>query len=89
MTYRELDSWLSDIFEDVAIYLKRGQARSSERGCLASVLQEAQKTRVFTPVRESSGESRFNLRAIAANISELLGSLDKPLLAELPFLVGC
>jgi hypothetical protein len=32
---------------------------------------------------------RFNLRAIAANISELLGSLDKPLLAELPFLVGC
>jgi hypothetical protein len=29
------------------------------------------------------------LRAIAANISELLRSLDKPLLAELPFLAGC
>jgi hypothetical protein len=39
--------------------------------------------------RESSGESRFNLRAIAANISELLRSLDKPPLAELPFFVGC
>src|SRR5438132_13320049 len=34
-------------------------------------------------------ESRFNLRAIAANISEFLRSLDKPLLAELPFFVGC
>ena len=39
------------------------------------------------PFRESFGESR--LRAIAANILELLRSLDKPLLAELPFLVGC
>ncbi len=35
------------------------------------------------------GESQFNLRAIAANISELLRSLDKPPLAELPFFVGC
>ena len=31
----------------------------------------------------------LNRRAIAANISKLLRSLDKPLLAELPFLVGC
>jgi hypothetical protein len=51
--------------------------------------RKPRKTRVFTAVRESSRESRFNLRAIAANISELLRSLDKPLLAELPFFVGC
>jgi hypothetical protein len=34
-------------------------------------------------------QSRFNLRAIAANTSELLRSVDKPPLAELPFFIGC
>ena len=53
---------------------------------LCAGIRKPKRTRAFTPVRESS---RFNARAIAANISELLGSLDKPLLAELPFLVGC
>ena len=53
---------------------------------LCAGIRKSKRTRAFTPVRESS---RFNLRAIAANISELRGSLDKPLLAELPFLVGC
>jgi len=33
--------------------------------------------------------SSLCLRAIAANITELLWSLDKPPLAELPFFVGC
>jgi hypothetical protein len=51
--------------------------------------EEAQKNRAFTSVRESFGESGFNLRAIAANISELLRSVDKPPLAELPFFIGC
>src|SRR6266446_5212979 len=41
---------------DLTILSEASQARSNERGCLASVLQEAhRKTRVFTPVRESSG----------------------------------
>ncbi len=69
--------------------LELSRSQDWQVGGLLALENATKRTRAFTPIWESFGESRFNLRAIAANISELLGSLDKPLLAELPFLVRC
>src|SRR2546429_7551458 len=76
-------------FDDTALAACLGEARRVARGCLASVLQEApDKLEYSSQFGSHPGNPRF-LRAIDANISELLRSLDKPPLAELPFFLGC
>jgi hypothetical protein len=61
-------------------------------GMMFATARKVARTASSTATREDGRvccPRPLNRRAIAANISKLLRSLNKPLLAKLPFFVGC
>ena len=86
---------LAEVYEDRAEEYTRAAERTDDSMFRNMLLMLALQWRmaVQEEAREHSPQRGSHLGSIFArwlrNILELSGSLDKPLLAELPFLVGC